>query len=141
LSRRDPKLAYDDDPNSWALNGYGMASLATREFAIQVTGDARSARIFRLEESGSHPRGEDILLLRSLRGSGFAATLARCGKPYTEQKLIWYRLTSPNTRDSYLLIDTGFEGAREHARYRVYLDGMLPSLKPGETNAGQGACR
>lgn len=141
LMKRDPRLMYDDDPNTLSLAGYGMAKLATREFSAQVTGDAKSAKLFRLEEQGSHPRGEDAALLRSLQSMGFSIALARCGKPYTQQKLVWYRLASAKTRPSYLLIDTGFEGPREHARYRVYLDGLLPTLKPGEANAGSGACR
>jgi len=140
LMKRDPQLLYDDDPNTLSLAGYGLTKLATREFSAQVTGDARSAKLFRLEEQGSHPRGEDAALLRSLQSMGFSIARARCGKPYTQQKLVWYRLTSVKTRPSYLLIDTGFEGAREHARYRVYLDGLLPPLKPGEAEAATAAC-
>lgn len=141
LYPHDEKLAYDNDPNTWSLNGTGMASLAKRDFSTMVTGDATFARVLRLEEGGSHPRGEEALLLKALRADGFTVTLARCGKVYTEQKLTWYKLTSAKTQPAFLLIDTGKEGAREHARYRLYLDGKLPPLYAGEANAGTGQCR
>ncbi|MBP6014177.1 MAG: hypothetical protein KBA31_18255 [Alphaproteobacteria bacterium] len=137
----DPALSYDDDPNHFSLSGAGMLSLATREFSVQATGDAKYARLLRLEEGGSHPRGEDVKLLQALRDDGFTIALARCGKIYTEQKLTWYKLTKDSKRPAFLLIDTGNEGKREHARYRLYLDGALPSLRPGEANAGTGRCR
>ncbi len=137
----DPALSYDDDPNRFMLSGAGMLSLATRDFSMAATGDAKSARLLRMEEGGSHPRGEDVKLLQALRDGGFSVTLARCGKVYTEQKLTWYKLTSDKKRLAFLLIDTGQEGKREHARYRIYLDGALPALKQGEANAGTGSCR
>jgi hypothetical protein len=141
LYAHDEKLTYDNDPNPWMLSGYGMVSLAKRDFSTMVTGDAKFARVLRMEEGGSHPRGEDVLLLKTLRGDGFTVTMARCGKVYTEQKLTWYKLTSDKTKTAYLLIDTGNEGKREHARYRIYLDGQLPPLYAGEANAGTGRCR
>lgn len=137
----DPKTSYDDDPNHWMLSGTGMLSLATRDFSMLATGDKANARLLRMEESGSHPKGEDVALLKALSDDGFEVALARCGKVYTEQKLTWYKLTRPEKRDAYLLIDTGNEGKREHTRYRIYLDGQLPPLKPGEANAGSGRCR
>lgn len=141
LIAHDEKLLYDNDPNPWSLSGYGMVSLAKRDFSTQVTGDAKFARVLRMEEGGSHPRGEDVQLLKALRDDGFTVTKARCGKVYTEQKLTWYKLTSDKTKTAYLLIDTGNEGKREHARYRIYLDGQLPPLYAGEANAGTGHCR
>jgi len=137
----DPATSYDDDPNRFMLSGAGVLSLATREFSMSATGDEKNARLLRMEESGSHPRGEDVKLLQALRDDGFQVALARCGKVYTEQKLTWYKLTSDTKRPFYLLIDTGNEGKREHARYRIYLDGQLPPLKQGELNAGSGRCR
>jgi hypothetical protein len=137
----DPAKSYDDDPNHWMLSGAGMLSLATRDFSMLATGDKTNVRLLRMEEGGSHPKGEDVKLLQALRDDGFQVALARCGKVYTEQKLTWYKLTSSKTRDAYLLIDTGNEGKREHTRYRIYLDGQLPPLKQGETNAGSGRCR
>lgn len=137
----DPAISYDDDPNHFALSGAGTLALATREFSIMATGDAKLARLLRMEEAGSHPRGEDVKLLQALRDAGFTVTLARCGKIYMEQKLTWYELTNAKKRTAFLLIDTGQEGKREHARYRLYLDGALPALKQGEANAGSGRCR
>jgi hypothetical protein len=137
----DPAISYDDDPNHWMLSGAGMLSLATRDFSLAATGDKANARLLRMEEAGSHPKGEDTKLLQALRDDGFQVALARCGKVYTEQKLTWYKLTSDKKRGAYLLIDTGNEGKREHTRYRIYLDGQLPPLKQGEANAGTGRCR
>jgi hypothetical protein len=137
----DPTTSYDDDPNTWMLSGAGTLSLATRDFSLAATGDKTNARLLRMEESGSHPKGEDVKLLQALRDDGFQVALARCGKVYTEQKLTYYKLTSDKKRDAYLLVDTGNEGKREHARYRIYLDGQLPPLKAGEANAGSGRCR
>ena len=137
----DPAISYDDDPNHWMLSGAGMLSLATRDFSMLATGDKTNARLLRMEEGGSHPKGEDVKLLQALRDDGFQVALARCGKVYTEQKLTWYKLTSDKKRGAYLLIDTGNEGKREHTRYRIYLDGQLPPLKQGEANAGTGRCR
>ncbi len=141
LYPHDEKLAYDDDPNPWSLNSTGMVSLAKRDFSTMATGDAKLARVLRMEEGGSHPRGEEALLLKAFRADGFTVTLARCGKVYTEQKLSWYKLTSAKTQAAFVLIDTGKEGAREHTRYRIYLDGKLPPFRAGEANAGTGRCR
>jgi hypothetical protein len=137
----DPAISYDNDPNHWMLSGTGILSLATRDFSVLATGDKTNARLLRMEEGGSHPMGEDVKLLQSLRDDGFQVALARCGKVYTEQKLTWYKLTSDKKRGAYLLIDTGNEGKREHTRYRIYLDGKLPPLMQGEANAGTGRCR
>ena len=137
----DPTTSYDDDPNHWMLSGAGTLSLATRDFSIAATGDKANVRLLRMEEGGSHPKGEDVKLLQALRDDGFQVVLARCGKVYTEQHLTWYELTHNPKRGTYLLIDTGNEGKREHTRYRIYLDGQLPPPKQSETNVGSGRCR
>lgn len=140
LAPRDPALAYDNDPNTRSLSGLGEVRMATRVMYLQVTGDARSARLLRMEEGGMHPRGEGPQLLNALRANGFTVTLARCGKVYTESKHTYYRLVSPRTRPAFFKTEERFEGQREQTAYRVYLDGVLPPLLPGETNPG-GTCR
>jgi hypothetical protein len=130
-------LSYKGDPNPWMLTG--TARFSGREFSLLASGSPAQVKAVYFDESGMHPRGEDLLGV--LRAKGYDVRLTRCSPVYTESTNNWYSVTGAKSRPVMLRQSLGYDSKQVSESYELRLDATLPKWDPRDRDPGVGGCK
>ena len=97
--------------------------------AIATGADAGATRFY-LRDGQNVPRG--AVFARLVR-DGYTLTPLRCGKPYTQTSLAWYRISAPGKQPAVLFRGQHtFDGVLTED-YGLWLENILPKPEQGQT--------
>lgn len=131
------KSPYDDggaDPNPRLLEGH--VKTATTAMTAIATGTDQGANHFSLMNAEHMPHDA---VLAGLRQAGFTLAALRCGKVYTQQSEVWFRISGPG-RQPAILYRAQYGGSHPTETYVIRLDNLMPAMLPGQSAPVGGAC-